>query len=52
MVYATGDRLVLAGNDTDPYYGTRYAVVEFLHRLGVRWFLPGEIGQMVPEHMP
>jgi len=43
------DRLVLAGNDVTPYYGTRYAVSEFLHRLGVRWFMPGEIGEVVPK---
>jgi hypothetical protein len=42
------DRLVLAGNDAAPYYGTRYAVVELLHRLGVRWFLPGQFGEVVP----
>jgi len=42
------DRLVLAGNDTEPYFGTRYAVAELLHRLGVRWYLPGEIGEVVP----
>lgn len=44
-----GDRLVLAGNDAHPYFGTRYAVVEFLASLGVRWFLPGEIGEVVPR---
>jgi len=43
------NRLVLAGNDTEPYLGTRYAVVEFLHRLGVRWFMPGEIGEVIPK---
>jgi hypothetical protein len=42
-------RLVLAGNDVAPYYGTRYAVAEFLHQLGVRWFLPGEAGEVVPK---
>ena len=43
------NRLVLAGNDAEPYLGTRYAVIEFLHRLGVRWFMPGEIGEVVPK---
>ena len=43
------DRLVLTGNDAGPYYGTRYAVVELLHRLGMRWFMPGEFGEVVPE---
>ena len=49
IIRTEGDRLVLAGNDAEPYYGTRYAVAEFLHRLGVRWFLPGEIGEVVPR---
>ncbi len=49
LVYADGNRLVLAGNDTEPYYGTRYAVAEFLHRLGVRWYMPGELGEVVPK---
>lgn len=50
FVLQTGsDRLVLAGNDVEPYYGTRYAATEFLHRLGVRWFLPGQLGEVVPK---
>ena len=49
VIRTHGDRLVLAGNDAEPYLGTRYAVVEFLHSLGVRWFLPGEIGEVVPR---
>ncbi len=49
VIIARGDRLLLAGNDAGPYYGTRYAVAEFLHRLGVRWFLPGEFGEVVPQ---
>jgi len=44
-----GDSLVLAGNDTYPYYGTRYAVYALLKRLGVRWFLPGEYGEVTPR---
>ena len=44
-----GDRLVLAGNDAGPYHGTEYAVYDFLERLGVRWFMPGEYGEIVPE---
>jgi len=42
-------RLVLAGNDEGPYHGTEYAVYDFLNRLGVRWFMPGEYGEIVPE---
>ena len=49
VLSARADRLVLAGNDAGPYYGTRYAVVELLHRLGVRWFMPGEFGEVVPQ---
>jgi len=49
VVRTVGDRLVLAGNDVPPYFGTRYAVVYLLHELGVRWFMPGEIGEVVPS---
>jgi len=49
VMQTDSDRVVLAGNDVEPYYGTRYAVAEFLHRLGVRWFMPGEIGEVVPR---
>jgi hypothetical protein len=49
VVRTCGGNLVLAGNDAEPYLGTRYAVVELLHSLGVRWFLPGEIGEVVPR---
>lgn len=49
VIFCKGDRLVLAGNDTEPYMGTRYAVCELLNRLGVRWFLPGDFGEVVPK---
>jgi hypothetical protein len=49
VIRTQGDRLVLAGNDEKPYLGTRYAVIQFLHGLGVRWFMPGEIGEVVPR---
>ncbi len=49
VVRCRGDRLVLAGNDEGPYYGTTYAVDDLLRRLGVRWFMPGEYGEMVPR---
>lgn len=48
VIRATADTLVLAGNDTFPYYGTRYAVDDLLKQLGVRWFLPGEYGEVLP----
>jgi len=49
VIRATADTLVLAGNDTSPYYGTRYAVDDLLGRLGVRWFLPGDYGEVAPK---
>jgi len=49
VITATADTLVLAGNDTYPYYGTRYAVSDLLNRLGVRWYMPGEYGEVVPK---
>jgi len=48
IIEAKGDRLLLAGNDAGPYHGTEYAVAELLERLGVRWFMPGEFGEVVP----
>lgn len=48
IIWGQGNHLVLAGNDTEPYFGTRYAVCEMLHRLGVRWFMPGDFGEVVP----
>lgn len=29
--------------------GTSYAVYELLHRLGCRWFMPTDLGEVVPE---
>jgi predicted esterase YcpF (UPF0227 family) len=48
--------VILLGNEAsnDPegsstQWGTYYAVVEFLERLGVRWLWPGEIGEVIPR---
>lgn len=49
VILARGDVLVLAGNDVNPYCGTFYAVAELLNRLGVRWFMPGDFGEIVPH---
>jgi hypothetical protein len=48
VIVCRGDRLVLAGNNDGPYHGTEYAVYDFLQRLGVRWFMPGDFGEIVP----
>ncbi len=49
VLVCRGNRLVLAGNNDGPYHGTEYAVYEFLNRLGVRWFMPGDFGEIVPQ---
>lgn len=49
VIRCNGNRLVLAGNDDGLYHGTEYAVYEFLNRLGVRWFMPGDFGEVVPK---
>lgn len=49
LICARGNTLVLAGNDMGPYQGTFYAVSEFLNRLGVRWFMPGDFGECVQK---
>ena len=30
-------------------YGTSFAIYELLHRLGCRWYMPGEMGECVPN---
>jgi hypothetical protein len=30
-------------------FGTSYAIYELLHRLGCRWFMPSEMGEVVPD---
>ncbi len=32
-----------------PYHGTEYAVYDFLERLGARWYMPGEFGEVLPH---
>jgi len=49
LITSSKGHLVLAGNDAGPYHGTEYAVSDFLNRLGVRWFMPGEFGEVVPS---
>lgn len=49
VIVCRGERLLLAGNNDGPYHGTEYAVYDFLRSLGVRWFMPGEFGEVVPR---
>jgi hypothetical protein len=49
LIDAHGNRLILAGNDEGPYHGTEYATYHFLENLGVRWFMPGDYGEVVPH---
>ena len=30
-------------------YGTSYAIYEFLHRLGCRWYMPSDLGECIPD---
>jgi len=49
--FRSGPRRItlLCGNDRA---GTLYAVYDFLERLGVRWFGPGEVNEEVPATLP
>src|SRR3990172_3667300 len=49
VVAARGDTLILAGNETEPYEGTYFAVYDFLDSLGCRWYFPGEFGEVLPR---
>jgi hypothetical protein len=49
VIVCRNDRLLLAGNNDGPYHGTEYAVYDFLRGLGVRWFMPGDFGESVPQ---
>jgi len=48
-ILTDGATLVLAGNDEAPYHGTEYAVDAFLYKLGVRWYMPGDFGEVIPK---
>jgi len=44
-VKATGDCVMISGIEEGPAYG----VSELLEQLGVRWFMPGDLGTVIPE---
>lgn len=41
----TPDEVLIAGREA----GTAYGVFELLEQLGVRWFMPGDLGTVIPE---
>jgi hypothetical protein len=40
------NRVYIASNDDEAHY---FAAAELLRRWGVRWFMPGEFGECVPD---
>jgi hypothetical protein len=45
-IKTTNGNLALIGSNDE---GTQFAVYEFLESLGVRWYWPGELGEVVPK---
>jgi hypothetical protein len=45
VLKADKDSIEIAGNDEGTYYG----VLELLEQQGVRWFMPGDLGEVVPQ---
>lgn len=61
LLVARNGNVYLAGGDSSPTanprwpseesFGTLFSVYEFLERfLGIRWYWPGELGEIVPSH--
>lgn len=46
LIDVTGERVVLGGESGRAVY---YAAARLLHRMGVRWYAPTELGECVPE---
>lgn len=49
VLHGGRNRFLIRGGSPE---GTRFGVYRFLHEQGVRWFLPNELGQRVPEGGP
>ena len=47
LIRRQGANIALCGGESD--YGTLFAVSRFLHELGARFYMPGEIGEVIPE---
>lgn len=43
----TGDAIGLQGESDE---SASYAIFEILDRLGCRWFMPGDLGEVIPQH--
>ncbi len=46
IIVTRNNQLLLAGEDAP---GTAYAVADFLHQQGVRWYMPGPYGEEAPK---
>jgi len=51
IIRRRGSNLYLLGNDAGSYDGTYFAVCTLLDHLGVRWYWPGELGEVVPRRI-
>lgn len=49
LVKSVDGHVVVAGNDAGTYRGTYFAACALLEHLGVRWYWPGEVGEVVPR---
>ena len=49
LVKSVDGHVVVAGNDAGTYRGTYFAACALLEHLGVRWYWPSEVGEVVPR---
>lgn len=48
VLAVSADQVVISGPRPSSS-GTMFGIYEFLHDLGVRWFMPGELGEVIPQ---